>query len=462
MRRSPWKKRIFYGIWIVMILLLVCITVFSIVAALRPSEMETKFSGETVARDEMATEEGKTEGKSSDVRTTEEVVTEASSTEKPATEESSTEKPATEESSTEAPTEQATTLVTPQKAKNLGWFFMAEVEIPADGGDPAKGHWLLKEGQSYYIGADSQPVKSKTISWQAHNYYLDEKGYLVVSEKCIINDCLYEASEEGILTLQKGWVQIDENKFYGTSEGKLVRNKIVKDSGKEYYLDTKGVLITDQTLFVEDKIYTADKDGVVTPAKGWVQIGEDWYYAESDGKMAKEQRVSKDNLTCYLDSEGKIVTSDFYTYNGDLYFAEENGGLRKKEGWFHWQKRWYYSDNEGKFVHDDFVTVEKEKYYMDSTGARIVGKPTIDMYLKCPNIFEFMTTHHSDLLFQNQLYKSPVSFRSSGGTDPPLRRVRGGKCHELYRIHFQSGLLFRRGSGTGIRHGKIRRVRKRG
>ena len=411
MGHSPWAKKIFFIIWGAVILFLVGIIGFCVVGVLRPSGDEIAGTTETGVRsaEVSVTETGTTEAKTTETRTSEAKTTEAKSTETRTTEAKSTEAKSTEKRTTEAKSTEVKTgensgsVQAVERTDESGYgpsFLPWEFEFPATGGNPEEGSWKLAKGKSYHIGADGQPLKDQIISWRGNSYYLDADGVLAVAEKRIITDGLYEISKFGILTTQTGWVEIGGKRYYGDSEGKVVRNRRITEGGAEYFLNQEGVLVTDRTFQIEGKLYQADKDGKLEITTGWTEINGTWYYGETNGSMAKERQISKDGALCYVGADGKIVTDDFYYYNGDLYFADKDGKLRKSEGWFHWNKRWYYSDSDGKFVHDDYIKVDKEKYYMDSTGARIVGKPTIDMYLKCPGIYDWMTSHHTDYYFK--------------------------------------------------------------
>ena len=431
MGHSPWKRKLFFGIWGTVILALLGITVFCFVSALRPSDTQTSTtvtteetvrSAEAVTTETKSTETKSTEAKSTEAKSTEAKSTEAKSTEAKSTEAKSTEAKSTEAKSTEAKsteakstetasteaksteaksTEAKTTEAVVQASEGNGPSFLPGVfEFPANGGNSGEGKWLIRQGKSYHLGEDGKPLTDQIISWRANEYYLDTEGVLAVSQNRIIDDRLYEISKEGILALQQGWVEINGNRYYGKSDGQVEKDSKIADSGSEYYLDPDGVLVKDCNLRIGDRLYKADADGKLSAATGWVELDGALYYGDAGGLLAKERQVRKDGNVCYVGTDGKIVTSDFYNYNGDLFFADENGNVRRSEGWFRWNKRWYYSDADGRFVHDEYITVDKEKYYLDSTGARIVGKPTIDMYLKCPNIFDWMISHHTDYYFK--------------------------------------------------------------
>ena len=397
------------GVWLTAIFVLVAITVISLVAAMRSGEKHetTQTAGVTATEDirakndateQTAAEPPVTEQKATEQRAAEQKTEEQKTTEQKAAEQKATEQKAAEQKTTEQ-TRQAEAAAEESHFGEGGALIPGEILIPATGGDP-EGTWRLSGGASYYLGTDGKPVTDRIISWRGNEYYLDADGHLTGSQKRIIDGRMYEISDVGILAQQKGWLEIDGNRYYGSSDGVVVTGKKIADSGKEYYLQDDGSLMTDRTVLMDNRLYHADGDGVLTRVSGWAEVDGVWYYGEADGSLARSRQIRKDSHLWYVDENGQVVTDGFYTCNDELYFADETGDLRRKEGWFHWNKRWYYSDSEGKFVHDDYISVEKQKYYLDSTGARIVGKPTIDMYLKCPGIYDWMTSHHTDYYFK--------------------------------------------------------------
>ena len=444
MGHSSWKKRIMMGVWITAILVLVVITVLSLVAAMRSGEKHEKKQTAAVTATENsqakndASEQVTTQPSVTEQKVTEQKVTEQKVTEQKATEQKAAEQTTTEQKSTEQ-THKAEAVAEESHFGKGGALIPGEIRIPAKGGDP-EGTWLLSGGASYYLGSDGKPVMDRLISWRGNEYYLDEDGRLTGSQKRIIDGRMYEISDVGILAKQKGWLEIDGNRYYGTSEGVVVTGKKIADSGKEYYLQDDGTLMTDRTVLMDNRLYQADGEGVLTRKSGWAEVDGVWYYGEADGSLARSRQIRKDTHLWYVDEDGQVVTSAFYTYNDELYFADETGDMRRKEGWFRWNKRWYYSDSDGKFVHDEYISVEKEKYYLDSTGARIVGKPTIDMYLKCPGIYDWMTSHHTDYYFKTNY----TSLKYHSGHPEELIRPYGeyGEDSSMNCTGFISSLVY--------------------
>ncbi len=267
-------------------------------------------------------------------------------------------------------------------------------------GNVQKNHWMLVNGKIYYLGDDGRIMTDQLLTLDKKNYYLGADGAIVTEDTILLEDHLYDADAEGVLSPHSGWAKLGDKTYYGEKDGKLTKRWMVSENGKDSYFDSNGVMMTTGLVVYQGKMLTADQNGVLTPARGWQEVDGELYYGETDGTIACEQQVQKDGKTYYVGKDGKIVKSDFYTCQEHLCFADEKGELRKQEGWFHWKKRWYYSDSEGVFVQREYVTVDGKKYFMDITGARIVGKPTIDQYLKCNDIYGWMTSHHSDYYFK--------------------------------------------------------------
>ena len=269
-------------------------------------------------------------------------------------------------------------------------------------GKPGHNEWIRTGEKSFYVGNDGRLLRDRVAAVDGKEYCFAEDGQLLTDTTLIRDGMLYQCEEDGEIRSVSGWLDIDDKRYYGDADGKAICDRKIEDGGKEYYLDKEGALITDQTFIFGDNAYVADEEGVLSYAQGWVQSGENWYYAESGGKLKKNSLVDKDGVPCFLCSDGHMASSDFYIYEDVLYFAEGNGSIRKQEGWFRWEDRWYYSDADGKFLRDQYVTVENEKYYLDGTGARIVGKPAIDVYLKCNDLYGWMTSHHNDYYFKTR------------------------------------------------------------
>ncbi len=279
--------------------------------------------------------------------------------------------------------------------------------IPIDGsryfdseGKPEKNLWLSSNEKKYYVGDYGILLKSEMQTIDGKTYYFDDSSALVTSATFLLDGKYYTAAEDGAISLGKGFLTVDGNTVYADKEGRPVKDQIVTADGKQYLVDQEGFLVTGKTLLRQEKMYTAAEDGVLTPASGWQEVDGISYYGEADGTVAKNTQVPRGTELCYLDEEGQAVTASFYTYGDKLFYADEKGNTRRTEGCLELDGRCYYSDSEGAFYHSEYVTVDGEKFFTDAKGARIWGKPTIDQYLKCENIYEYMEEHFSDYYFK--------------------------------------------------------------
>ena len=267
-------------------------------------------------------------------------------------------------------------------------------------GNVVKNHWMLVNGKKYFLGEDGKIMTNHLFSYDEKQYYMGEDGAFVTDTTILLEDKLYDADDAGVLTPHAGWAEVGGAKYYGEKDGKLTRRWMITENGKNYYFDADGKMMTTGLLVYQGKMMKASSDGTLTPASGWQEFEGETYYGESDGTIAQQKELQKDGATVYVDENGKILKGDFYNYQDGLFFADESGKKRKQAGWFRWKKRWYYSDADGKFAQREYVEVDGKKYFMDITGARIVGKPTIDQYLQCNDIYGWMTSHHSDYYFK--------------------------------------------------------------
>ena len=232
--------------------------------------------------------------------------------------------------------------------------------------------WVRASGKWYYIRENGKKTKGwleDGDSW----YYLNAKG-----------------------VMQKGWQQISGKWYYFRDNGQM-QTGWKSISGKLFYFGTNGIMKTGWVKWRNDWYFFSEKGIMQT---GWVQYKDGWYYMDQDGKLCSNRVLKSRGDVYYLDENGRALTSDFYTVGDKLYYADENGITRKEEGCLTVNGKKYYSDSKGVFYTSQYITVNGEKFFVDKTGARIKGKPTIDQYLKCEDLYEFMVSHFNDFYFK--------------------------------------------------------------
>jgi len=279
--------------------------------------------------------------------------------------------------------------------------------IPTDGsvyhdseGKFQKNLWLSANDKRYYVGEDGRLILDQMIEIEGKTYLFDKDGVLIAGKNLLMDGKLYHIAEDGEVTIGKGFLSVDGETYYGDKDGKFVSNSKVTSGGKEYYLDPDGHLVQGKTILYQDKLCIAAEDGTLSPGSGWQEVDGTAFYGEPDGTVARNRQVPRGDKTCYVNEEGQAVTSSFYTYEDRLFYADEKGNTRREEGWMELDGRSYYAGTDGAFYTGQFVEIDGEKIFFTASGARVYGKPTIDQYLKCENIYEYMLEHFSDYYFK--------------------------------------------------------------
>ena len=184
-----------------------------------------------------------------------------------------------------------------------------------------------------------------------------------------------------------------------TTEVPIVDQKVEKD-GKTYYYGEDGKPVVSKTFFLEDKVYSADAEGVLTLTSGWQTVDDAEYFVETDGTPKKSSYIDKNGIQVYLGEDGAMVSDDFFYVGDDLFYAEADGSTRKKAGWFSKDGKDYYSDEEGKFVHFDYLKVDGKYYFMTRRGEKVEGTPYFDQYLGCNDLVQWLEDHFNDYFFK--------------------------------------------------------------
>ena len=151
---------------------------------------------------------------------------------------------------------------------------------------------------------------------------------------------IYGTDENGVLLegVQRG---LDGQLHYFQPEVKSVDKPTWKEiDGKRYRL-TKWylpehhagmyttIILTNDTLKVDDKTYTIDNEGVVTEFTAKNQFVRDdnwnWYYYDADGKFLTG-RQTIDGVQLYFDGTGKQIKGERTLIDGKYYYFDKNSG----------------------------------------------------------------------------------------------------------------------------------------
>ena len=316
------------------------------------------------------------------------------------------------------------------------------------------------DGKNYISKSDGSVVEAKNNDWtkvDGKYYYVKDN---VVLENCvekignaycgfnysgimyddtqfnIYNSDLgkpvyYRAKKGGYLYVNEWYIDENSNdKYYYGNEG-VAASGIVTISGKTYYFEGSGRLVTSQSIDIDGISYVADKNGVLqTKANGWLLVDKSYYYFqnnctlkytvakindcyygfESTGRMYDNGLFSMgdSNDRYYAKKDGSLLTNTWYSQNGDQYYFGadakgvdgiktidgklclfDNGVLSKnrayydgsvyyiakndysvvkgKRGWNNVDGNYYYATDDG-FYHDCIASVGNSLYGFNSYG----------------------------------------------------------------------------------------------
>ena len=177
---------------------------------------------------------------------------------------------------------------------------------------------------------------------------------------------IYGTDKNGVLLegIQRG---SDGHLHYFQPEVKSVDKPTWKEiDGKRYRL-TKSyrteryagmyttIIITNDTLKVDDKTYTIDNEGVVTEFTAKNQFVRDdfwnWYYYDKEGKLLTG-RQTIDGVQLYFDKNGKQVKGSLVDIDGKTYYFDKDSGAM-------WTNTTLEKDGKTYIIDENGVATEK-------------------------------------------------------------------------------------------------------
>ena len=227
--------------------------------------------------------------------------------------------------------------------------------------------WKMVGGNWYYLNQNSTLVQGwleiggKTYllypEMAANDLYLNEN-----------DGCYYTFNNSGAATklTGSGWVHTAWASYY-LEQGVPVTEKWKMVSGKWYYFDEYGQLITNCVYSVNGIPYAFAPDGKLYTG-GWIfylsYYGEaGWAYAGSDGvaytgikTIGSKQYYFGDNgyLAVPYGEYGEVIE-----YNDTPYWIDIDGSVKAKltEGWNYIRGKWYYY---GYSEYSDYYGLQRE------------------------------------------------------------------------------------------------------
>lgn len=245
------------------------------------------------------------------------------------------------------------------------------------------------EEEYQYYGEDFFRYESEVLEEDGNSYYFNTNGYLVRNGNVLIDDVLYYADEDGVLTVVddadlNGWQMIN-GAWYYFEDGSYVCDEIKNIDGKDYYFDWNGELQTGTIWTGGERPYLTDSNGaIIKHAKGWYQSPETkyWYYFLEDNQIVTGEIVTDKGKQYYFDWEGIMQTGSFVVsiwneeeedYDDVWLLADPDGVIMQKTGWVQTGGEWYYIGEDGNLYTDGLYEIGGKKYLFNYAGVMDQG-----------------------------------------------------------------------------------------
>ena len=261
------------------------------------------------------------------------------------------------------------------------------------------------DGTEYIFASDGQVVDG-VVRYDGKLYLVKdskiEKNYFgaFFSKNEILGGInftgIYGTDENGVL-LEGVQRSLDGQLHYFQPEVKSVDKPTWKEiDGKRYRL-TKWylpehhagmyttIILTNDTLKVDDKTYTIDNEGVATEFTAKNQFVRDdfwnWYYYDKDGKLLTG-RQTIDGVQLYFDANGKQAKGTLIDIDGDTYYFDKDSGAMWTNRRLTLNGMTYEIDDQGRVTSSLRNTFVQDKdgdwTYLKDKGQVATGWQTID------------------------------------------------------------------------------------
>ena len=264
--------------------------------------------------------------------------------------------------------------------------------------EEVKDGFVEEDGSVYYYEAGKKVTNTirdfEDESGFEYSCYFDWSGRMMIdSEEWVeytdengkSHDGIIRADENGYLIIDDWYQNQDGSWNYYKKDFLRAENEVVEKYGKQYYLDSDGILVTDSQLTIGGQLYQADASGAITLIQAsakehWVKTNGKWYLFV-DNKLVKDKFYLYKGDYYYFDNNGEMQTGSFDTEDGKAYIADSNGIViyTPTEGWNKTKdgKTWCYykKDSDGNLylLRGEFLSYSGSKYYLDWTGVMATG-----------------------------------------------------------------------------------------
>ena len=210
---------------------------------------------------------------------------------------------------------------------------------------------------------------------------------------CSVCGSIKPGSVQSIPRLTGSWIKDSTGWWYRWSDGTYPAGKFENISGKTYYFNKAGYMVTGWQ-YIGGKWYYFDENGAMT--RGWLKQGGTWYYLNGSGVMVTGlQNIG--GVRYYFNGSGAMQTGWQYI-GGKWYYFNGDGAMQT--GWRYLGGTWYYMNGSGIMVtgwqqiggvwyyfngsgamQTDWQYIGGKWFYFDGSGAMVTNKWVGDYYL---------------------------------------------------------------------------------
>ena len=219
------------------------------------------------------------------------------------------------------------------------------------------GTWKKDSTGWWYQWSDRSYPAKMFLKISGKTYYFNASGYMVTGWQYIGGKWYYFDGSGAMVT---GWQYLGGKWYYMNSSGVMLTGKQYI-GGKWYYFNGSGAMVTGWQ-YIGGKWYYFNGSGAMVT--GWQYIGGKWYYMNSSGVMLTGWQYLGGKWY-YMNGSGAMVTGWQYL-GGKWYYMNGSGAM--VTGWQYLGGKWYYMNSSGAMV-TGWQTINGTRYYFDASGA---------------------------------------------------------------------------------------------
>ena len=246
-----------------------------------------------------------------------------------------------------------------------------------DGVLSTRAGWLDVGEDWYYTTADGKICTGIAVQTKNQNYYIGDDGKMVRNCVIMLEGKYYYAGEDGAFVKDSGWISYDGKWYYSGETVELLQDQVIHVKGGYYYLGADAVMVKNTFVQAGTSLYYATKSGAFYTKPGWFWNGGKWYFLETGVTFARNSFIKSQGKTYYMDDDGSLMKNSFIYTENGIFYAVPGGVVRTKQGWRQIGDDWYYFSEGGALVQCKIVTSKGKKYYIDSEGKMVTDSQVI-------------------------------------------------------------------------------------